>query len=467
MNSLGNTSNGLAMGHVMAQFKEQLEQQLRQWEEKLSPAIYELQIGESSNKPQPPVGLGELLSGSAREIKGISHILAHGQLPWWLADGERISFFSKWTSKDEIQALLNKASFRQLMKDLADHPRQLDRFIKQFSHEQIAILFLEMDQDLKELTNSKTIKTWVKNLPNAELKYPFWSLCWKLFSKRSFEKDFIHACQELWKKTVGASPSHYKESVQLIQELYTTASTIHNYKSWRFNNEYQHFIDHIKHFNKEIEQSIHSDPIKLTKHQQDRIKEMWKRYDAHQSQLEGNENAMQLPAWEAMQLAEGIQLGQAGLVLLHSFIKPLFQSVNLLDKNNQLKDKATAVHLLHYLATKSEQAFEQEMIFEKYCCNMPMDTALDREVVLPQAMKAEAEKLLVEILGHWTAMKNTGADTLRSEFLSRKGKLISNGNHHKLMLEKKTQDILLDRLPWSISLVKWPWRKELLFVEWG
>jgi hypothetical protein len=34
------------------------------------------------------------------------------------------------------------------------------------------------------------------------------------------------------------------------------------------------------------------------------------------------------------------------------------------------------------------------------------------------------------------------------------------------MVERAAQDVLLDKITWNISLVKLPWVKELLFVEW-
>jgi hypothetical protein len=35
-----------------------------------------------------------------------------------------------------------------------------------------------------------------------------------------------------------------------------------------------------------------------------------------------------------------------------------------------------------------------------------------------------------------------------------------------LIVERKAQDVLLEKLNWNISLVKFPWKKELITVEW-
>jgi hypothetical protein len=36
----------------------------------------------------------------------------------------------------------------------------------------------------------------------------------------------------------------------------------------------------------------------------------------------------------------------------------------------------------------------------------------------------------------------------------------------RLQVEGKALDILLDYLPWTLSIVKLPWMKKLLHIEW-
>ena len=60
----------------------------------------------------------------------------------------------------------------------------------------------------------------------------------------------------------------------------------------------------------------------------------------------------------------------------------------------------------------------------------------------------------------------TTAAGLQEEFLQRPGKLTPGKEFNKLQVEAKTLDILLDRLPWNISLIKLPWMDKMLHVEW-
>jgi hypothetical protein len=47
--------------------------------------------------------------------------------------------------------------------------------------------------------------------------------------------------------------------------------------------------------------------------------------------------------------------------------------------------------------------------------------------------------------------------------------LLFNGDDFtpwKITIERKGQDLLLDRLPWSYSIIKLPWIKGMINVEW-
>ncbi|MFW6310568.1 MAG: contractile injection system tape measure protein, partial [Prolixibacteraceae bacterium] len=85
---------------------------------------------------------------------------------------------------------------------------------------------------------------------------------------------------------------------------------------------------------------------------------------------------------------------------------------------------------------------------------------------LNEQIKNEAESLLEAAIKNWPALKNTSPDGLRQNFLQRDGKLIKKEENYRLLIERKTQDILLDKLNWNISVVKLPWMKNLLHVEW-
>lgn len=163
-----------------------------------------------------------------------------------------------------------------------------------------------------------------------------------------------------------------------------------------------------------------------------------------------------------------IAVHNAGLVLLHPFLKYFFTVVRITNKlGNIIPTKCElAVQTLHYLATGSEEFFEGNLVLEKFLCGLSLNMPIPRKSRLTEEIKKEAEIMLAEVIKNWPALKNTSPEGLRQMFLQRDGKLIQNDKNFRLIIERKTQDILLEKLNWNISLIKLSWKNELLFVDW-
>ncbi|MBZ4043754.1 contractile injection system tape measure protein [Flavobacterium hibisci] len=162
-----------------------------------------------------------------------------------------------------------------------------------------------------------------------------------------------------------------------------------------------------------------------------------------------------------------LYLDNAGLVLIHPFLKSLFENCKLLDKDNTINDPEVAAHLLHYIATGKEQDYENAMAFEKFLCNIPIAQPVERNIVLSEEMKKEAAEMLQAVLSNWNVMKTSSAELLQNEFLQRSGKLTVNGDGSPtIIIERKTQDILLDKLNWNLSIIKLVWKKRIIYVNW-
>ncbi|MGS2764502.1 contractile injection system tape measure protein [Sinomicrobium sp. M5D2P9] len=156
----------------------------------------------------------------------------------------------------------------------------------------------------------------------------------------------------------------------------------------------------------------------------------------------------------------------AGLILLHPFLKPFFLDCGVITPDNVFINKELAAHLLHYVATEREMDTENFMVFEKFLCGIPLHHPMTREIPLTGKHKEKASELLSSATEQWDAIKNTSIRTIRSEFIQRPGKLVLEKDNPAIIVERKTQDILLEKLPWNISIVKIPWLKKLIFVEW-
>ncbi len=161
----------------------------------------------------------------------------------------------------------------------------------------------------------------------------------------------------------------------------------------------------------------------------------------------------------------------AGLVLLNQFLPAQFRQTDLLagDDFRDEEARCQAIHLLQFLATGETEAYEYDLLLNKLLCAHPLGRPVPRWVPLTDADLGQADELLRAAIGHWRVLRNTSVAGLRETFLRRPGKLApAEGGGWRLQVERRTVDILLDRLPmgWGYSVVSLPWRPDLIFVEW-
>ncbi|MCC9018703.1 contractile injection system tape measure protein [Flavobacterium lipolyticum] len=159
-------------------------------------------------------------------------------------------------------------------------------------------------------------------------------------------------------------------------------------------------------------------------------------------------------------------VNNAGLILVHPFLKHLFGNCGLLHKDHTINDPETAAHLLHYIATDREQDYESQMLFEKMLCNIPINRPINRNIILSEELKDQGKEMLQAVLDNWPIMKNSSIALLQNEYLQRPGKIILSQDNPKVIVERKTQDILLDKISWNLGIVKLAWKDKIIFVDW-
>jgi len=163
-----------------------------------------------------------------------------------------------------------------------------------------------------------------------------------------------------------------------------------------------------------------------------------------------------------------IYINNAGLILLHPFLSALFGRLNLTKEDKWVDESSaqTAMLILQWLVNGESDFPEYELPLNKILCNWPMTEPVDREIEIDANTQRECDELLEEVIRHWSRLKNTGIDAFRETFLRQIGKLSRVNNGWLLQVEQKSLDVLLGGLPWSINVVKLPWMKEILYVEW-
>ncbi len=162
------------------------------------------------------------------------------------------------------------------------------------------------------------------------------------------------------------------------------------------------------------------------------------------------------------------QVQQAGIILLHPFLPAFFKKVGLVEGGQFLHpdSRQRAVCLLHFLATGELIFPEPQLLLAKFLCRYPLEAPIPRALPISTFEQDEAIQLLQAALGHWKALKNTSPDGLRVNFFQRSGLLIRENGLYTLHVEQHAADILLDQLPWPLSMVRLPWMKDLLTVKW-
>lgn len=165
---------------------------------------------------------------------------------------------------------------------------------------------------------------------------------------------------------------------------------------------------------------------------------------------------------------DGLYTEMAGLVLLHPFLNILFMQLNWVQQG-AFRNKACqqqAIGLLHFMATGQTTAPEYALVMSKILCGYPLKEPIQMDFEFSEEEMEEALHLLSVLIDKWEVLKRTSIGGLREGFLQRMGKLTENETGFLLQVENGSIDILLDKLPWGISMIKLPWMKTLLRVDW-
>ncbi|HRO45272.1 contractile injection system tape measure protein [Agriterribacter sp.] len=165
---------------------------------------------------------------------------------------------------------------------------------------------------------------------------------------------------------------------------------------------------------------------------------------------------------------EGVFVQHAGMVLIHPFISALFNRLQWVNQGafKDERSRQKALYLLHYAATGRGEAEEYELVVPKILCNWPLAMPVEKDMEWSKAELNEADSMLQAAIEQWTVLQHTSPDGLREGFLQRRGKFFTRNDKQYLQVERGALDVLLDQLPWNLGIIKLPWMKEILWVEW-
>jgi hypothetical protein len=164
-----------------------------------------------------------------------------------------------------------------------------------------------------------------------------------------------------------------------------------------------------------------------------------------------------------------VYINNAGIIILHPFLEALFRELGLLTEKHEFvsgESRLKAAVILNYLFERKDEYRDWEMTLNKVICNISRKDVFPADIKLTGAEKAECDNLLDTVAGHWTALKGAGAEAMQATFFRREGRLSAVENSWLLQIGHKTEDILIQKLPWGLGVVKFTWNDKPIFVQW-
>ncbi len=157
-----------------------------------------------------------------------------------------------------------------------------------------------------------------------------------------------------------------------------------------------------------------------------------------------------------------------GIILIAPFLPAFFSELKLI-KDGKFTSEAEqfkALHLLNFIASGKTASPEYALLLHKLLCGIEITQPVPKTVKLTTEEKKEAMLFLDDIAEQWTALRSTSGKALRDTFFKRNGILEKKEKVWLLRVERGPMDIMLETLPWTISIIRAPWMQHLLQVEW-
>ena len=192
-------------------------------------------------------------------------------------------------------------------------------------------------------------------------------------------------------------------------------------------------------------------------------------YDNYKNQLSESNILENKEDSELLQQdSENIVIQNAGLIILWPFFYRLFDKCNLLIDKKFKNDSAVqkGVILMQYLVTGSLKINENELVLNKILCGVDLRTPIDVNLEIQDVDLEMCDSLLNGVLKNWEKLNNSSIAALRETFLMREGILKPNELNYNLDIIKETFDMLLETIPWNISIIQTTFMENRINVDW-
>lgn len=169
------------------------------------------------------------------------------------------------------------------------------------------------------------------------------------------------------------------------------------------------------------------------------------------------------------QKVENVAVTNAGIVIVNSYIKTLFDRLGLLEGNEFKSEEAKekGVHYLQYIVNGLTVNEEHHLVLNKVLCGIHPSTPILGEIEIAANEKELINGMVKAIINYWPAIGKCSVDGFRGNWIIREGLLSEKDDRWDLNVEKKAYDILLHQSPFSFSIIKHPWMDKPVHVNWA
>jgi len=442
---------------LTTQLPQKLKYALENWmvEEKRSGRWHQMRAGRDENNLST-----EKTIRKTDKITALIYRLEKGIYPWWFKPYQKnisaiLSAFTENETEDFLAALIS------LLQHSASTRKEtiIIRLLQQANEKLFEIIVVKLAGLLNNVGEKEDVLFFAAKQTISVLKE------WFFISENNYKKSLISYLFDSIEKKIGFNSNSF-----LLTLIYSTNKDELLKKILAKNrdidsntNEERKKFDllpaELKKIIREIYATLQLDDInKPTSPQKGRNDQFEKVDDTNQPLVS-----------DIFSEEEAIYISNAGLLILHPFLVPLFEELKLLDEDhNFLLDECRnkAIVLLNYLCTGEDEYDETEMVFNKILCGSKPEDNLPDDIWLTEKEKIECDHLLDTAIKYWEALKGSGKEALRETFFKRNGKLSFKSDQYLMQVEKNATDILIERLPWGIGIIQLPWPGYLIHVEW-
>lgn len=413
------------------------------------------------------------------KLEVLKYFLENSVLPWWSSDTS--VNLDKYILELSIE---EPGRFSNFISDILESNIIVQRIVKQFKRESInkmietvvPDIFYQLDSFITELSDAiKNIDSF--NQIHQNLEKVFYTTLLQLIGKKLSGENLID--EFLYEVIVLVGSSASVSPRIAVETLLNNAGNDQN--KFNFTNDL---------LEKLLQINLHNDMKKFQRHQpkysirrsgsglqlneidKSKLTEPEKIYTTKTPSVKINELPDNIN--ETTKITESekdlnrIFINNAGLVLLNPYLPGFFKNMGLLNEKGfiNIHSQIKAVHLLQYIITGSEENPEYLLALNKILCGLDVSFPVERAVVITQKDKSGIKDLINSVVKNWTTLKNTSSEGFIGSFLNREGIMEIDQCEAVLRVERKTYDVILSSLPWSISRIKLSWMKLILNVEW-